>query len=73
MRVIRKYEEESITDAKNVTADTFSIASSTHRENLNAIFASKKLENSDYLVNVVTKMTTNNIRYELNTATAIEA
>ena len=73
MRVIRKYEEESITDAKNFTADTFSIASSTHRENLNAIFASKKLENSDYLVNVVTKMTTNNIRYELNTATAIEA
>ena len=73
MRVIRKYEEESITDAKNVTADTFSIASSTQRENLNAIFASKKIVNSDYLVNVVTKMTTNNIRYELNTATAIEA
>ena len=36
---MQKGEEEAITDANNVTADTFSIAFSPHREISNAIFA----------------------------------
>ena len=36
-------EEESITDYNNVTADAFSHASSSQRENSNMIFTSEKL------------------------------
>ena len=52
-------EEESITDANNVTADTFSYASSAKREKLNAIFTSKKLEKSYNLVDSVKNLTIN--------------
>ena len=42
---IRKVmEEESITDATNITAYTFSHASNAQRENTNAIFTSKKMD-----------------------------
>ena len=66
---MREDEGEAITDAINVTADTFSLDSSSQREKLNAIFASEKLENSDNIVNAVTNMTINDVKYELNTAT----
>ena len=47
---IRKVmEEESISDANNVTTDTFSHTSNTQRENENAIFASEKIDKSDEL------------------------
>ena len=62
-------EEESITDDNNVTVDTFS-QSSAHRENLNAIFTSEKLDKSDELVDKVINLTINNAKYyESNTAT----
>ena len=60
-------------DANNVTDDTCSIASSSQRESLNAIFASEKLEKPDELVNAVKSMTINSIIYELNTATVSDA
>ena len=40
-----EYEEESRTDANNITANTSSHASSSQRENSDAIFTSDKLEN----------------------------
>ena len=70
---MREDEEEKITDANNVTADTLSLASNTQRENPNAEFASEKLENSDYLVDAVANMKINNVGYELNAATASDA
>ena len=66
---MREDEELSITDAINLTADTFSNASSSQKENLNAIFTSEKIEKSDNLVNAVKNMTINNSGYELNIAT----
>ena len=43
-------EEESIADANNVTADTFSHTSNTQREDFNATFTSDNLDKSDKLV-----------------------
>ena len=45
LKVIIEDEEESITGYCNVTADAFSYAPSSQRENLNAIFTRQKLEN----------------------------
>ena len=70
MRVIIKDEDVSITVSNNVTADTFSLASSSQRENLNAIFTSEKLEKLDEPVDAVKKMTRKKFGYDLNTATA---
>ena len=69
MKVTIEDEEESITNSENVTADEFSHASSSQRENSNAIFTSEKLEKSDELVNAINKSTVNDAVYELNTAT----
>ena len=67
-------EEVSITDANDVTADTFSHASSAQRENSNAIFTSENLEKLDELVDSVKNLTINNAEYyESNTATASDA
>ena len=44
LKVMMDDEEESITDANNVAADVFSHASSSQRDNLDAIFTSEKLE-----------------------------
>ena len=67
-------EEESLTDANNITADTFSHASNVQRENANAIFTSKKLDKLDKLVDTENNLKINNaIYYESNTATASEA
>ena len=63
-------EEESIKYANNITADVFSHASSSPRENLNAICTSEKLEKSDKLIEAINNLTINNAGYELNTATA---
>ena len=72
---IRKVmEEEPITDANNVTADTFSHAPNTQRENINTIFTSEKLDNLDKLVEAVKKLTINYAKYyESNTAAASDA
>ena len=53
-------EEESITDANNATADTFSHASNTQRENANVSYKNQNLDKSDKLVNAVKKLTINN-------------
>ena len=66
-------EEESIMDANNVTADTFSLSSSSQRENADAIFKSEKLDKLDELVNAINNLTINNARYELNKAIAVDA
>ena len=55
-------EEESIADAENVTADTFSLASSAQRKNANAIFINEKLDKSDKLVDAVNKLTIKNTK-----------
>ena len=67
-------EEESIIDADNIPADTFSHTSSSQRENANTIFTSEKLEKPDELVDVVKKLKINNAKYyESNTATVSDA
>ena len=59
--------------ANNTTADIFSIVFSPQRENSNTSFASEKLENQNKIVNVVVNTRINNVGYELNTATKIDA
>ena len=66
-------EEETIKGYEKVTTDMFSITFSQQRENLNAIFASKKLESSKEIVNAVANMTINNVGYELNAAIVSDA
>ena len=58
-------------DATNITAEMFSHAPSSQRENPNEIFTSERLEKSDELVDTINNLTRNNSKYELNTATAI--
>ena len=73
---MREDEGEAITDAINVTSDTSSLDSSSQREKLNAIFAIEEVDNSNKLVNLVARfyiMTTNDVGYELNTATVSDA
>ena len=55
-------EEESITNAKNVTADTFRCASNTQRENANTVFTSDNLNKSDKLVDAAKDFTINNAK-----------
>ena len=63
-------KEESITDANNITADTFSHVSNVYRENENKIFTSEKIDKSDELVDAVKNLTINNAKYyESNTVT----
>ena len=67
-------EEESIMDTNNITADTFSHASSAQRGNSNAIFTSEKLDKLDELVDSVKNLTINNAKYyEKNAVTASDA
>ena len=67
-------EQESISDANNVTADAFSRAPSVQRENASAIFKSEKLDKLDELVDAVNNLTINYSKYyESNTATASDA
>ena len=64
-------EEESIEDANNITADTFSHVSNTQKENANTIFISEKINKSNKMVDAVNNLTINDaIYYESNTATA---
>ena len=62
-------EEESITDAKNVTTDAFSHAYSSQRENVDAIFTSEKLDKLDKLVGAINNSKINDAIHELNKAT----
>ena len=67
-------EEESIVDANNITADTFSHASNTQRENANTVFTSEKLDKSYELVDAIKNLTINDAKYyESKTATVIDA
>ena len=50
-------EKESISDANNLTADEFSHASKTQRENTNALFTSEDLDKSDDLANALKDLT----------------
>ena len=52
-------EEESISDANNVTTDTFSHISNTQRVNANAIFTSEKLDKLDELADKLKYLTIN--------------
>ena len=56
-------EEESITDANDITVDTFSNASNTQIENSNVIFASENIDKSDMLVDAVKIFTINDSEY----------
>ena len=73
LRVIREDDAGAMTDAKNITDDTCSLASNSQKENPNVIFTSEKLEISDELVDVVNNMTIKNVGYELHTATVSDA
>ena len=61
--ICKVMEEESITDAKNVTADKFRHVSSAQRENENTIFTIKKLDISDKLVDAVKNLKINDTEY----------
>ena len=56
-------DEESISDANNITVDTFSHASNTQRDHSNAIFTSEKLEKSDELADTLKDLTIKNAKY----------
>ena len=61
-------------DATNLTADTFSHASNTQRENENAIFTSENQDKSDDLSDVLKYFTINEVKYSVsNSATASDA
>ena len=56
-------EEESISDTNNVTADTFSHASNTQRENTKTIFTSDSLDKSDELEDALEDVKINDAEY----------
>ena len=67
-------DKESISDAENVTADTFSHTSNTQIDNANAIFTSEKLDKSDELADKLKDLTINDAQYYVsNSATANDA
>ena len=67
-------EEESISDANNITADTFSHTFNTQREDANAIFTSEKLDKSDEMADALKYLTINDTKYyESNSVTASDA
>ena len=66
---MREDEEGSITDANNVTDDTFINASISQRENSNSNFTGENLEKLDEIVNAAKELTINDAVYELNKAT----
>ena len=56
-------EEESILDANNVTADTFSHTSNTQIYNANLVFTSDKIDKSDELEDALKYLTINDAKY----------
>ena len=56
-------DEESISDANNVTADTISYMSNTKLYNENLIFTCKKLDKLDKLKDRLKDLTINNTKY----------
>ena len=64
-------DEESILDANNVTADTFSHASNARRDRANVVFTSENLDKSDDMADAVNDLIINNAGYcSSNTANA---
>ena len=67
-------EVESLMDANNITADTFSHVYSSKRENTNMVFTTEELEKLEKLVGAVNNLTINDAKYnESNTATVNDA
>ena len=66
-------EEESLTDANNVTTAAFSCAPSSRRGNVGAIFTSERLDKSDKLVNPINNLKIKDKVYELNKTTTSDA
>ena len=62
LKVVMEDEEESITDANNVTSDAFSHASSLQRESADTIFTREKLDKSDKIVKAINNLTMNNAK-----------
>ena len=56
-------------DSINITADVFSRAYSSMRENPNAIFIKEKVQTQENLVDAINNLTINNAGYALNTVT----
>ena len=56
-------EQESISDANNVTEYTFSHKSNTQTENVNTIFTSDKIDKSNDLVDTVNNLIINDAEY----------
>ena len=52
-----------ISDANNVTADTFSHTSNTQRENSNALFKSENLDKADELEDALKDLTIKDAKY----------
>ena len=73
LKFMMEDEEESITYSNSFTADALSRASSSQRENADAIFTSNKLDKSEKLVNAINNFTINDAVYELNKAAANDA
>ena len=72
---IQKFmEEESISDANNITADTFSHTLNTQRYNTHTLFTSEKIHKSDKLADALDDLTINDAKYfESSSATASDA
>ena len=67
-------EEALITDANNVTADTFCHTPNTQRENANIIFTSENLDKLDELADALKYLIIRGAEfYESDTATANDA
>ena len=67
-------EEESISDASNVTTDTFSHTPNTQRENANTLFTSENLDKSDDMAGTLKILTIKNAGYYASkSATASDA
>ena len=60
-------------ESYNFTADSFSNASSSQRENLDAIFTSEKLDKLEELFGAINNLKINESGYELNTEAVSEA
>ena len=67
-------DEESISDANNVTADIFSHTSNTQRDNANAILKSENQDKLEKLAEMLLDLTINNAEYYAsNSDTASDA
>ena len=66
-------EEESITDANDVTTDAFSHVSTSHRESSDAIFTGENLDKLYKLFNEINNLKINNEEYAFNKTTTSDS